>query len=144
MPLTIKESHSPAPVHNNFTLDTQTIKAFPTLSSLAESSALNSQQQQLNFKPKKEKKQPRANTIKNQIIGSNNENEPPKAVKRFELLNLEDITPKKHKFPKRTAHNAIEKKYRSSINDKIVELKIRVAGPDAKVIHYLICELLRL
>lgn len=38
-----------------------------------------------------------------------------------------------HKGEKRTAHNAIEKRYRSSINDKIVELKDLVAGTDAKV-----------
>lgn len=34
---------------------------------------------------------------------------------------------------KRTAHNAIEKRYRSSINDKIVELKDLVVGTEAKV-----------
>jgi len=34
---------------------------------------------------------------------------------------------------KRTAHNAIEKRYRSSINDKIVELKDLVVGAEAKV-----------
>lgn len=34
---------------------------------------------------------------------------------------------------KRSAHNAIEKRYRSSINDKILELKNLVAGPDAKL-----------
>jgi hypothetical protein len=94
------------------------------------------------LKKVKEKKKPRPNTIKNQI---NNENEPPKS-KKFELLNIDDITPfgaKKIKFPKRTAHNAIEKKYRSSINDKIVELKIRVAGPDAKVNFFLLISYFR-
>lgn len=40
---------------------------------------------------------------------------------------------KKLKIPKRTSHNAIEKKYRSSINDKILELKIKVAGKDVKL-----------
>lgn len=34
---------------------------------------------------------------------------------------------------RRTAHNAIERRYRSSINDKIVELKNIVAGSDAKL-----------
>ena len=35
---------------------------------------------------------------------------------------------------KRSAHNAIERRYRTSINDKIVELKDLVVGNDSKVI----------
>lgn len=38
-----------------------------------------------------------------------------------------------NKGEKRTAHNAIEKRYRSSINDKISELKVLVVGTEAKV-----------
>lgn len=34
---------------------------------------------------------------------------------------------------KKSAHNAIERKYRTSINDKIIELKNMVVGVDAKV-----------
>uniref|UniRef100_A0A8D2LWE8 Sterol regulatory element-binding protein 1 n=1 Tax=Varanus komodoensis TaxID=61221 RepID=A0A8D2LWE8_VARKO len=37
------------------------------------------------------------------------------------------------KGEKRTAHNAIEKRYRSSINDKISELKVLVVGTEAKL-----------
>uniref|UniRef100_A0A8C3ANW4 Sterol regulatory element-binding protein 1 n=1 Tax=Cyclopterus lumpus TaxID=8103 RepID=A0A8C3ANW4_CYCLU len=38
-----------------------------------------------------------------------------------------------HKGEKRSAHNAIEKRYRSSINDKILELKDLVSGSEAKL-----------
>lgn len=34
---------------------------------------------------------------------------------------------------KRSAHNAIERRYRSSINDKIIELKDMIVGPEAKL-----------
>ncbi|KAF2879791.1 hypothetical protein ILUMI_26383 [Ignelater luminosus] len=39
----------------------------------------------------------------------------------------------KYKEVKRSAHNAIERKYRTSINDKIVELKNMIVGTDAKL-----------
>ncbi|XP_022906755.2 sterol regulatory element-binding protein 1 [Onthophagus taurus] len=39
----------------------------------------------------------------------------------------------KVKEVKRSAHNAIERKYRTSINDKIVELKNMIVGVDAKL-----------
>lgn len=37
------------------------------------------------------------------------------------------------KGEKRNAHNAIERRYRSSINDKIIELKNMLTGPEAKL-----------
>ncbi|XP_057662115.1 sterol regulatory element-binding protein 1 [Diorhabda carinulata] len=42
---------------------------------------------------------------------------------------------KEHKVKevKRSAHNAIERKYRTSINDKIIELKNMIVGEDAKL-----------
>lgn len=39
-----------------------------------------------------------------------------------------------NKTEKRSAHNLIEKRYRTSINDKIVELKDLVCGQDTKVL----------
>jgi hypothetical protein len=56
-------------------------------------------------------------------------------AKAFQMIGIVDSPIKKAKVPKRTAHNAIEKKYRSSINDKIIELKVRVAGPEVKVMQ---------
>jgi sterol regulatory element-binding transcription factor 1 len=34
---------------------------------------------------------------------------------------------------KKSSHNAIERRYRNSINDKILELKNLIAGEEAKV-----------
>lgn len=38
---------------------------------------------------------------------------------------------------KKSSHNAIERRYRNSINDKILELKNLIAGEEAKVTFYL-------
>ncbi len=47
---------------------------------------------------------------------------------------LDGMTSKQPKKPeRRSAHNVIEKRYRSSINDKIVELKNIVSGEEAKM-----------
>ena len=48
-------------------------------------------------------------------------------------LNQQSKQAKPPKGEKKTSHNAIEKRYRLSINDKIVELKDLVAGTEAKV-----------
>lgn len=48
-------------------------------------------------------------------------------------LSQEKNDGKQGKGVKRTSHNAIEKRYRLSINDKITELKDIVAGTEAKV-----------
>ncbi|KAF5285048.1 hypothetical protein FQR65_LT02361 [Abscondita terminalis] len=47
------------------------------------------------------------------------------------VINRTGKEPKKE--VKRSAHNAIERKYRTSINDKIVELKNMIVGIDAKL-----------
>ena len=44
----------------------------------------------------------------------------------------------KVKEVKRNMHNAIERRYRTSINDRIIELKDIIAGPSAKVVKYII------
>ncbi len=47
------------------------------------------------------------------------------------ISSSKNVTPPKGE--KRSSHNAIEKRYRLSINDKIIELKNLVVGEEAKV-----------
>ena len=42
------------------------------------------------------------------------------------------------KSERRSAHNAIERRYRTSINDRIIELKDLLVGPDTKVCNYIV------
>lgn len=46
-----------------------------------------------------------------------------------------NIGPPKVKEVKKSAHNAIERRYRTSINDRIIELKNMLVGEEAKVIY---------
>jgi sterol regulatory element-binding transcription factor 1 len=48
-------------------------------------------------------------------------------------ININQREVPKVKEVKRSAHNAIERRYRTSINDKIIELKNMVVGEEAKV-----------
>lgn len=53
---------------------------------------------------------------------------------KYEAPSPDSIKNGKNSIPeKRTAHNAIERRYRSSINDKITELKNIVVGSEAKL-----------
>lgn len=52
------------------------------------------------------------------------------AINRISATGLKEP---KVKEVKRSAHNAIERKYRTSINDKIIELKNIIVGEEAKV-----------
>ena len=45
------------------------------------------------------------------------------------------FSPEKPPVIKKTSHNAIERRYRNSINDKILELKNLIAGEEAKVMY---------
>lgn len=59
--------------------------------------------------------------------------------KPLTLNSVSKANEKKESFPvegKRSSHNAIERRYRTSINDKITELKDMIVGTEAKVINY--------
>lgn len=56
--------------------------------------------------------------------------------KKFAINSLPKSNDKKeihHGEGKRSSHNAIERRYRTSINDKITELKDMIVGTEAKV-----------
>ncbi|XP_044018988.1 sterol regulatory element-binding protein 1 isoform X2 [Aphidius gifuensis] len=53
-------------------------------------------------------------------------------INRLNTTNTQICVPKPREG-KRTAHNAIERRYRTSINDKIIELKNMIVGTDAKL-----------
>lgn len=112
---------------NSFNSNTSNLKSQATVRKVPSSSSLPLNET-IQMKPQeqsKSKAEPKSRSR------AHNENKPKsEPVKHDESV---DSNGKKVKVPKRTSHNAIEKKYRSSINDKIVELKIRVAGPEAKV-----------
>ncbi|XP_013185690.2 sterol regulatory element-binding protein 2 [Amyelois transitella] len=52
---------------------------------------------------------------------------------KIALSQAPNIGPPKVKEVKRSAHNAIERRYRTSINDRIIELKNMLVGEDAKL-----------
>lgn len=57
-------------------------------------------------------------------------------TEKVQISRINSSTPAavpKVKEVKRSAHNAIERRYRTSINDKIIELKNMVVGVDAKL-----------
>ncbi|GLG96286.1 uncharacterized protein GBIM_03088 [Gryllus bimaculatus] len=54
-------------------------------------------------------------------------------INRLTAIAPQPKEPPKMKEGKRSAHNAIERRYRTSINDKIIELKNMIVGIDAKL-----------
>ncbi|CAH1111699.1 unnamed protein product [Psylliodes chrysocephalus] len=52
---------------------------------------------------------------------------------KMAINRVQPLKEPKVKEVKRSAHNAIERKYRTSINDKIIELKNMIVGEDAKL-----------
>ena len=71
--------------------------------------------------------------LNGQVIGLSGQ---PSLITPNQGINFPDMMKSGGKTEKRSAHNAIERRYRTSINDKIVELKNLVVGPDTKVIRF--------
>lgn len=63
---------------------------------------------------------------------------------KIALSQVPNVNVPKVKEVKKNAHNAIERRYRTSINDRIVELKNMLVGEEAKVNKFFIFNYLQI
>ena len=70
------------------------------------------------------------------IMGSSYASHPHASSSRASVHSDDSETSTTRPKGRHSSHNAIEKRYRLSINDKILELRDLIAGPDAKVCFY--------